>query len=113
MSLRKFFLQRLIILLLHIVAFYYAFWIFWDIGFQHPMNIVLIKNVFNILALILCIYVEATLWLAMDSPEFRRWLTSLERGKKKKALRKKPKKEEQAEEKPEEKPEQLKGTIIL
>jgi len=79
MDLRKAFISRLLLILLFIPIFYFAFWIFWDIGMKLPFQLVLIGNLFNILMLLVLVMVEVFLWLAIEHPEFRVWLSTLER----------------------------------
>jgi len=79
MGLRRAFISRLLLILFLIPIFYFAFWIFWDIGLKLPFQLVLIGNLFNILMLLVFIIIEVFLWMAIEYPEFRSWLLTLER----------------------------------
>jgi len=79
MGYRKIFLARFIFILLLIGIFYFCFWILWSLAWNTPWQLFLAFNLFNILMVFLLCFFEVLLWMALDFPDFRKWLLTIER----------------------------------
>lgn len=79
MSFRKKFIQKFLLMILNVFTFYFAFWIFWDIGMKTPWQLVLLGNLFNMMVLLILIVFQCVLALAIENPEVKNWLLTIER----------------------------------